>query len=82
MMNKEKFYAKERFAQELLIKISEGKSHLEIARWAYAIYLDFSMENNLSQALMSLIAMEEGPEFFYTLEELAELARSLLNENG
>ena len=72
-------YTKEKFGNDLEKRLSNGFDVKGISTWAYEKYLSngSGLDKNLSRVIMSIVAMDEGPEFEYTKEELLELARSL-----
>ncbi|WP_152227179.1 hypothetical protein [Pseudomonas sp. SCB32] len=55
--------------------VSEGFDIFKISKEAFEIYQDtgFSLTSDLDVALLSLMAMEEGPEFEMTEKEFQEL---------
>ena len=59
-----------------------GNSHNEVSKWAFKIYTDYGLEfeNGLDYFVLKLIAMEEGPEFVLSEEELKCIADDLLGK--
>ena len=53
-------YTKKKFGLELKSKISKNINHIEIAKWAFKIYIDFGLdfENGLDEVVLKIIAME------------------------
>ncbi len=73
-------YTKAEFGKELEKQLQQGSNIIQLARWAHEIYLDKCdgfEENSLSDCIMKIIMMEEGPEFEYTKEELLKMAQNL-----
>lgn len=74
-------YTKRQFANDLQRRLEAEPTISEISNWAYYVYLDKvrEFEPGLLPTVMKLIAMDEGPEFEYTLAELRNLACELSN---
>ncbi len=72
-------YTKKRFGSELKAKIVTGSSPEEISKWAYKVYTDhgIDLEDGLDCFVLKLVAMEEGPEFSLSRDELFLLAKEL-----
>ena len=72
-------YTKKQFGLELKEKIAKGSTCKEISRWAFKVYTNYGLdfEDELDYFVLKLIAMEEGPEFFLSKEELMFLANEL-----
>lgn len=75
-----KLYSKQKFAENLLLLANQNASTKQVSDWAHNLYLTSNreFEEGLSEVVMKLIAMDEGPEFEYTKEELIKLANDLL----
>lgn len=75
-------YTKKQFGSELKTKLFAGSSSNEISKWAFNIYTDYGLEfeHGLDYFVLKLIAMEEGPEFFLSEEELKLIAEELLGK--
>ena len=73
-------YTKKQFGSELKAKLLMRNSYIEISKWAFKIYTErgLEFENGLDYFVLKLIAMEEGPEFVLSEEELKCLADALL----
>ena len=53
----------------------------KISDWAHCLYLDHhEFGSGVYEALMELIAMQEGPEFEMAPHELRDLAQRLMSE--
>lgn len=74
-------YTKKEFGSELKGKLSEGNNYHDISKWAFKIYTDrgLEFEDGLDDFVLKLVAMEEGPEFVLSKEELKSIADQLLN---
>ena len=73
-------YTAKQLAEDLTAKLDAGLSPLDIAKWAYEVYLARCrdlVDDGTRQALMKLFAMSEGPEFEYTHDELRQMADEL-----
>ena len=75
-------YTKKKFGLELKSKLIMKNNNNEISKWAFKIYIDHGLEfeNGLDDIVLKLIAMEEGPEFFLSNEELQLLADKLIGK--
>ncbi len=75
-------YTKNQFGSALKTRLLTGHSCQEISKWAFKIYTDHGLEfeNDLDYFVLKLIAMEEGPEFYLSDEELKLLADELIRE--
>jgi hypothetical protein len=73
-------YTKKKFGLELKMKIERGNNCNDISKWAFKIYTDYGLdfENGLDYFVLKLIAMDEGPEFFLSKDELKLLANELI----
>lgn len=73
-------YTKKKLGFELKKRILTESSCNEISKWAFKIYTDYGLdfEKGLDYFVLKLIAMEEGPEFFLSAEELKFIAEELL----
>jgi hypothetical protein len=72
-------YTKRQFANELRLRLEAEPTISEVSNWAHHVYMvkGREFEPGLLPAVMSLIAMNEGPEFLYTYTELRNLACEL-----
>ena len=77
-------YTDQLLGKELLSKVKDGVSAIEIAKWAYNIYgtCKDTFTSKGDDALNSLMMMEEGDEFLMTSDQLLQLAHSLIGEFG
>jgi len=58
--------------------LERGANQTEIARWAYQVYLDErDTTEGVDECLLTLVAMEEGPQFEMSFDELRQLASEL-----
>lgn len=58
-------------------RLATSPSPKELADWAHLLYLDCSKADGVVEPLMTLIAMDEGPEFVLSQQELSDLAADL-----
>ena len=72
-------YTKKQFGLELKAKIATGSNCQEISRWAFKVYTDHGLdfEDGLDYFVLKLVAMEEGPEFSLSKDDLTLLANEL-----
>ncbi len=75
-------YTKKQFGLELKAKLLAVSDYNEISKWAFKIYTDHGLEfeNGLDYFVLKLIAMEEGPEFFLSKEDLKFLSDELIKK--
>jgi hypothetical protein len=68
------------FARALLNELQKDFDIVCLSRWAMRIYLMHcrEMEPQLQSEVMTVVAMEEGPEFELTKDELVQLAHRLM----
>lgn len=73
-------YPKKDFGLRLKEQLNIGYDVVRVARWAYQEYLDHcsELEPGLKSEMMKIIAMEEGPEFEMSEQEIQTLANELL----
>jgi hypothetical protein len=76
-------YTKKQFGLELKEKIVEGSNSQEISKWAFKVYTDHGLnfEDGLDYFVLKLVAMEEGPEFSLSKDDLILLANELAGIN-
>lgn len=74
-------YTEIEFGKELKQKVLDKVDVVEIGSWAYSVYLHNikSMSSDFREILLILNTMEDGPEFFYTYEELKQIADDLIS---
>lgn len=72
-------YTKKLFGGELKKQLSTDCDVVRIARWSHREYLEHcgDFEPGLYEILMSVVAMEEGPEFELSEDELWKLVGEL-----
>jgi hypothetical protein len=80
-------YTKRLFAAELLVELERGLVELEpafdpirIGQWAYKKFLHHTgkMQEGLSDKMMQIALLEEGPEFEMSIEEIRTFAMTML----
>jgi hypothetical protein len=73
-------FTKAAFGDGLRAQIEIGYEPRRLAQWAYATFLDHAneLEPGLSEELMKVATMEEGPQFEITKEDIEQLAEDLL----
>lgn len=74
-------YTKKEFGIELKHKLFSGCSNHEISKWAFSVYLDHGLEfeDDLEFFVLKIVAMEEGPEFFISNDDLNILSEKLIH---
>ena len=72
-------YTKEDFGKGLEEKLKTTTDTVELSRWAHHTYLENckDFEDGLVEIVMQIVAMEEGPEFEFSIPELCDFAREL-----
>lgn len=72
-------YTARDFREQLERELSKGYDVVRIARSVFSAYQEHSREVSpeLYKKMFQVIAMEEGPEFVFSEEELWEFARNL-----
>jgi hypothetical protein len=75
-------YTSQKFGEDLELILNQSYDVIKIARWAEHVYTIHCRELSpeLDDIIMALSAMEHGPEFEYTEQELKLLAELLINE--
>ena len=74
-------YTKAEFGRDLLSQIEDGYDPVRIARWAFSKFMDPDAgirDKELSDLILEVVVMEEGPEFEYSEEELRQFAERLV----
>ncbi|MCX5924641.1 MAG: hypothetical protein NTZ68_04425 [Candidatus Dependentiae bacterium] len=73
-------YTRKDFGLELKEKIKKGEAQDAIGEWAYAMYYEHMLEidDDFQDFLTDLNAMEGGPEFARSYEELDQIADRLI----
>lgn len=76
-------YTKEKLGLELKAQLIQGKDYNAIASWAFKIYLEHGLdfEQGLDYFVLKLMAMEEGPEFILSKQDLLNLSNILINQS-
>jgi hypothetical protein len=75
-------YTRTQFGKELKVRVAQKQGVAVIGHWAYSIYLKYIHEiddSGLDNILLTLNAMEDGPEFAFTYEELNQIADDLIS---
>lgn len=71
-------YTRKQFGKDLAEQLSSGYDTRRLSRWAFKQYLDCELEKGLQSEMMTIIAMEEGPEFELTEKEILKLIAELV----
>lgn len=73
-------YTRQDFGLELKEKIKNKENVESIGRWAYEMYAEHNddIEDDFSMFLITLNAMEAGPEFEFSYEKLDKIADRLI----
>ncbi|MCH1430717.1 MAG: hypothetical protein L7U87_08195 [Chlamydiales bacterium] len=74
-------YTKVQFGKDLKNKLCETSDPYEIGKWAFSVYWEnvSNLEHNVRAVALTLNTMEDGPEFFFTPEELNQIADDLIS---
>ena len=78
-------YTLRNLGRDILERLTDGADMRTIARWAHNLYLDPDTDISdveVQKEIMRLIAMEEGPEFEYSVTELGEMAKGFLDREA
>lgn len=72
-------YTKFDFGKELAEQVNKKYDIIYLSNWAHRKYLDHAnqLDEETDNAIMAIIAMDEGDEFVLTKEELLKLASDL-----
>ena len=72
-------YTRLDFGNDLLKRLEVTNDPVILARWAYLQYVDHlrELEPGLKGSIMQVVAMEEGPEFEMSKEQLYEFVQKL-----
>lgn len=73
---------KKEFGLELQKQLLLENDYKKISKWAFKIYVNHGLEfeNGLDYFILKLIAMEEGPEFTLSREDLLIMTNKLISE--
>ncbi len=73
-------YTKNQFGKSLKEKIRSNTDRKAIGEWCYATYFEnmLELEDGLRDVLLHLNTMELGEEFYFTYDELDEIADNLI----
>lgn len=80
-----KKYTSSDFGRELLTEIARGYDPVRIAQWAFSKIMNpnIKIENPEPYlTILTVMTMEEGPEFEYSESELRALAEKFLRKGG
>jgi hypothetical protein len=69
---------RELFGKELKKRVIRREDLVSIGEWAYTISLDYDVDSAFRRILLTLTAMELGPEFAFTYEKLEQIADDLI----
>ena len=77
-------YTKKEFAHRLRQQLANGYDAVNLARWAYAELLrqDGNLDAEVESEMMTVVVMEQGPEFEMTELEINQFANELENQNA
>lgn len=69
-------YSRQDFGEDLLAELVKGYDVVRLSRWAMSVYMKRCREidADLDKIIMSIVAMEEGPEFEFSEQELRQMA--------
>jgi hypothetical protein len=72
-------YTREDFGRALIAELARGYDVVRLSRWAMSVYMKRCQETDaeLDKAIMGIVAMEEGPEFEISEQELRRMADEL-----
>ena len=75
-----KSYSDASLANDILLMIKHKYSSEDIARWALEVHLKSkdTLSTRGKEALMTLLVVDQGPEFELTEQAMKDLASSLL----
>ena len=75
-------YTKQQFGYDLKNQLLNNKTTEQIGAWAVATYYDrvseIDLGSGIRKILLTLGAMEEGPQFARSYEELEDIANRLI----
>lgn len=73
-------YTRVMFGRQLKKKVLERENIEKIGSWAHSVYFEYIryIDLDFRDVLLTLNAMELGPEFAYTYEELDKIADDLI----
>jgi hypothetical protein len=76
-------YTRGAFGRELMGELEKGYDVIRLSRWAMSVYLKHCQESDaeLDKEIMRIVAMEEGPQFEYSEEELRQIASDMQDED-
>lgn len=72
-------YSRKEFGSDLMAELQKGYDVVRLSRWAMSVYVKRCNETDaeLDKTIMSIVAMEEGPEFEFSEAELRNMATEL-----
>ena len=76
-------YTVKDFGNDIIDQIKIGYDVVRIARWAHQKYMEsgIEVEEDVQQAILKIVAMEEGPEFEMDQNELIAFAKGLIDNS-
>ena len=76
-------YSKKKFGSMLKLTLLRDYTPQEIASWAFKVLMkhERDFEEGLNFYVLSLVAMEEGPEFVIPKDELLAIANELIGKS-
>ena len=74
-------YTKKKFSETLIQQCESNFDIIKISNWAHQVFLEncSNLEEGLQELMMKIIAMQEGEEFEYSLEELQKMLHNSLS---
>jgi hypothetical protein len=72
-------YTRQDFGRDLMAELTRGYDVVRLSRWAMSVYMKNCQETDaeLDKAIMGVVAMEEGPQFEISEQELRQMADEL-----
>ena len=72
-------YTRRDFGKDSMAELEKGYDVVGLSRWAMSVYMKrcHETEAKLDKIIMSIVAMEEGPEFEFSEQELRQMANEL-----
>lgn len=70
------------FGLELQSKLELNFDYYQISEWAFERYMDPELSTNeeVSDKILTLVVMQEGPEFVLSKEQLESMAKELISQ--
>ena len=72
-------YTKAEFGESLLEAVKRDYDEVELARWAYELYLDHAnhLEPGLYEEMMKIVSLEGGDEFLLSESQIRKIGEEL-----